>query len=166
MSELPSLAGLPLGAPTGMYPTDSIYFDDDLREEFKDLVTTAMELDETWWGTAARRITAQKPRCSKYSPFPYSRFDRAMAGYYDRLTEQGQEWLDITAFLFWQHYLNPIGIGPRDVGNKMRTSDNKIDTLRTLVKDEWMPALKAYIAERDSDIVQHGKGGAMLGVGA
>ena len=166
MSELPSLAGLPLGAPTGMYASTGIYFDDDLREEFKDLVTTAMELDEMWWGTAARRITAQKPRCSKYSPFPYSRFDRAMAGHYDRRTEEGQVWVATTAVLFWQHYLNPILIGPKDVASRMHTSDNKIDTLRTLVKNEWMPALKAYIAEHDKNIVQDGAGGAMRGVGA
>ena len=159
MPELPSLAGLSLGAPTGTRAGDGAaraegYFSDELREEFKALVTRAMEVDEQWWGKEARRIKADRPWCSKDSPYPYPRFDRAMAGYYDGSTEEGRVWVDRSVFRFWQNYLYPILIGQQgDVASKMRNSANKMETMRTLV-NEWIPALKGYIADRERDIAE------------
>ena len=162
MSELPNLAGLSLGAPTGPHAGECAsggaraegYFSDELREEFKNLVTRAMEVDEQWWGTASRQIKAEKPRCSKDSPYPYPRFDRAMAGYYDGSTEEGRLWVDRSVLRFWQHYLYPILIGQQDVGFRIHRSADKMETMRTLVVNEWMPALKGYIADRERDIAE------------
>ena len=165
MPELASLAGLSLGAPTGPQACEGEgaggaaraegYFSDELREEFKKLVTRAMEVDEKWWGKEARRIKAEKPRCSKDSPYPYPRFDRAMAGYYDDSTEDGRLWVDRSVFRFWQNYLYPIMIGQQgDVASRMRASANKMETMRTLVLNEWIPALKGYIADRERDIAE------------
>ena len=166
MSELPSLAGLSLGAPTGP-PAGGAggavgadgrfrqheHFTRELRQQFMDLVTRAMEVDAEWWGEEARRIKAQKPKYSNGSPYPYPRFDRAMAGYYDDSTEEGRLWVDRSVLRFWQHYLYPILIGQQDVGFRMHRSADKMETMHTLV-NEWIPALKGYIADRERDIAE------------
>ena len=123
----------------------------EVREELMSLVTQAMELGLQ----SGKRIQAKLPEQSD-GPEPYPRFDRLLAGKNDEGTDI---WIDRSVFRFWDWYLKPIGIGDQhDVGNRIRKSSNKMETIRQLVTDEWIPELQRYIDTTREDVNNTGEG--------